>query len=78
MSAPQRQWRSPTAAEVDAMVKDAYNQGLDETYTDEDGTDWDRLLALYEVGDIDLGNDPDSPVIRRIKASYRKGRRDLE
>lgn len=66
-------WRSPTDDEAAAMVADAYRQGLDATYTDDEGTDYDRLLSLYEVGPIDLGNDPQSPLIRRIRAAYRRG-----
>jgi hypothetical protein len=71
-------YRPPTDVEVEAMVADAYQQGVDEAYTDETGTDWDRLLALYEVGEIDLGNDSDSSVIRRVRAAYRRGRRESE
>lgn len=70
------EWRPPTEEEADAMVEDAYQQGLDGAYDDEDGTDWDRLLALYETPPIDLGDDADSPLIRRVKASYRRGARE--
>lgn len=69
-------WREPTVHEAEEMVEDAYRQGLDAAYTDEDGTDYDRLLALYEVQPIDLGNDASSPLIRRIRAAYRRGLRD--
>jgi hypothetical protein len=68
-------YRPPTEAEAAEMIADAYRQGLDATYTDEDGTDFERLLRLYEVGEIDLGNDAGSPLIRRIKSAYRSGLR---
>lgn len=61
------------------MARDAYTMGVAEDFYDEGyGVDWDRLLRSFEVGDIDLGDDSDSPLIRRIKAAYRKGRKESE
>ena len=70
-------FRPPTDVEAAEMIEDARRQGLDGTFTDTDGsTDWERLIRFYETGPIDLGNDDNSPLIRRIRSAYRAGLRD--
>jgi hypothetical protein len=62
-------------AEVEKLV---YEWGLDGWHSDEEGVDWDAVLRDIEGDDVDLGTDWSSPTIRRIKAAYRRGRRDAK